>query len=127
MKKLIVIAAAFVLTLSSGTTAFAAGHGHSQYHSAGSTANAGYCTFVDANGDGICDNGDTHCTFTDANGDGICDNGDTHCSGYLDADNNGICDNCQNTNEHSGTACASGYTHASTGGHRTGRHGGGHH
>ena len=30
--------------------------------------------FVDANGDGICDNVGTICAYTDADGDGLCDN-----------------------------------------------------
>ena len=101
MKKLITIAAAFALTLALGTTAFAASPRHNSHHSASSTTSTGYCNFVDADNDGICDNGDTHC------------------SSYLDANNDGICDNCQNQNAH--------YTHTSTSGHRTGRHGGRHH
>lgn len=43
--------------------------------------------YVDANGDGICDNRAVQ--WTDANGDGICDN----CAGYVDANGDGICDN----------------------------------
>lgn len=82
MKKLITIAAAFALTLALGTTAFAASPRHNSHHSASSTTSTGYCNFVDA-------------------------------------DNDGICDNCQNQNAH--------YTHTSTSGHRTGRHGGRHH
>lgn len=69
--------------------------------------------FVDANGDGVCDNASTApntsriglsngtksgtCTgtngkgdFVDANGDGICDN-------FVDANGDGICDNCTGT------------------------------
>ena len=34
--------------------------------------------FVDANGDGICDN-NKNWNFTDANGDGICDNCNDNC------------------------------------------------
>lgn len=62
------------------------------------------CTgYIDANEDGICDNGDIHCIeYVDANEDGICDNGDTHCIGYVDADKDGICDNCSNTANHCG-------------------------
>lgn len=63
--------------------------------------------YVDANGDGVCDNRTAN--WTDANGDGICDtcgwidaNGDGICdnrgangqgAGYVDADGDGVCDN----------------------------------
>jgi len=50
---------------------------------AGEQNRGGRCgqTFVDANGDGICDNrGSAGCGFVDANGDGICDNGNGTCS-----------------------------------------------
>lgn len=43
------------------TTAFAAGHGCGR-------------NFVDADGDGVCDNINSTCIYTDADGDGICDN-----------------------------------------------------
>ncbi|MCL2339459.1 MAG: hypothetical protein FWC59_00970 [Actinomycetia bacterium] len=45
-------------------------------------------SFVDADGDGICDNlgSGSGQNFVDANGDGICDN-------FVDADGDGICDN----------------------------------
>lgn len=60
------------------------------------------CSFVDADGDGICDNYaaqlcGTGAGFVDADGDGICDNYGTYgCgmgAGYVDADGDGICDN----------------------------------
>lgn len=126
MKKLIAIAAVFVLIPAAGTTAFAAGPCHNSHHRANSSSGVGYCSFVDADGDGICDNGDAHCTFTDTDGDGLCDNGDTHCT-FTDADGDGICDNCQNKNTHSGTVCANGCTRIAAGGHRAGHHGGRHH
>lgn len=59
--------------------------------------------YVDANGDGICDNcaaGSTSCPgYRDVNGDGVCDNaaassGRGACSGFVDANGDGICDNC---------------------------------
>jgi hypothetical protein len=80
------------------------------------------CTnFVDANGDGICDN----CrqglcdSFVDANGDGICDNcrhlGYQHdgansgngpgCGNFVDADGDGVCDNCDQSDCQGGGAC----------------------
>ncbi len=82
-----------VLTLSVSTFALASE----------STVNAnGYihdgtngCAFIDKNGDGICDNGDSHCAnFVDADGDGLCDNRDNHCTNYSDANGDGVCDNC---------------------------------
>ena len=32
------------------------------------------CQFIDADGDGYCDNMGQNCRFVDENGDGICDN-----------------------------------------------------
>jgi hypothetical protein len=61
-------------------------------------------SFVDAEGDGVCDNaGNGQCcgkgqNYVDADGDGVCDNaGNRQCRGngqnYVDANNDGICDN----------------------------------
>ena len=64
MKKLLIGAAVTALVLTVGfTTAFAAGGRN----------------YVDANGDGVCDNRGTYCQYMDANGDGVCDNYGTHC------------------------------------------------
>lgn len=89
------------------------------------------CPFVDANGDGICDNGDAHHYFVDANGDGICDNGDTHCN-FVDANGDGICDN--GGTHHGYYSSQTGYRSynrtyngAYGGHHASGRHSGGHH
>ena len=59
MKKIRIAAlsAAVVLTLGI-TTAFAAGGRN----------------YVDANGDGVCDNHGANCLYVDADGDGVCDN-----------------------------------------------------
>lgn len=64
-------------------------------------------SYVDENGDGICDNtGNGQCAgqnFVDENGDGICDNaGQRQClrQGFTDANNDGICDNAG-----SGSSC----------------------
>ena len=96
------------------TTAFAAGPG-GRHHGTGTTG-TGVCRYVDANGDGICDNcsaAHTGRSCTDANGDGICDNCGIRHTGcgscYVDANGDGICDN---------------YT-GSQGGHHGGGHGGG--
>ena len=69
-------------------TAFAAGPRGGRY-------------YVDADGDGICDNADSRCAYVDVDGDGICDNcGARHghwadCGGaFVDADGDGVCDNC---------------------------------
>ena len=97
-------------------------------------------SYVDANGDGICDHHDG--SLCDQDGDGLCDlcgavhrawdgswSGGRHHSvcwsdldtsngatcGHCDEDGDGLCDLC-------GNACAA-YTGARTGGH----HGGGHH
>lgn len=49
--------------------------------------------YVDADGDGVCDNRTVN--WVDANGDGICDNRNANGqgAGYVDADGDGICDN----------------------------------
>lgn len=44
-------------------------------------------TFVDENGDGVCDN------FVDEDGDGICDLHGENCANFVDEDGDGICDN----------------------------------
>ena len=58
--------------------------------------------YVDADGDGVCDNyGSGYCGngagYVDADGDGVCDNrGSGYCgngAGYVDADGDGVCDN----------------------------------
>ena len=56
-----------------------------------SRGNGRAVNYVDANGDGICDNcavnGGRGRWFIDKNGDGICDY-------FTDTDKNGICDHC---------------------------------
>lgn len=81
MKKIRIAAVAAAVVLALGvTTAFAAGGRHHM---------ANYSRYyVDANGDGICDNRGV--CYTDTDGDGICDNRGT-C--YVDADGDGVCDN----------------------------------
>ena len=89
MKRVLTGALAAVLAVSlSAATAFAAGPRCGRY-------------YVDADGDGICDNTGSRCVYVDANGDGICDNcGARHghwagCGGaFVDADGDGVCDNC---------------------------------
>ena len=62
--------------------------------------------YVDADGDGVCDNAGTGCGmygagrgYVDADGDGVCDNAGMGCGmygagrGYVDADGDGVCDN----------------------------------
>lgn len=56
MKKSITIAAAFALTLTLGTTVFAASPAHYLHRPISRTANTGYCNYVDADNNGICDN-----------------------------------------------------------------------
>lgn len=71
MKKMVMgtISAALVLSMAV-TGAFAAGYGNGRRRN-----------FVDANGDGVCDNYGTGRGqyFVDANGDGVCDNYGTGC------------------------------------------------
>lgn len=115
MKRILlgVLAVGIVLTIGA-TTAFASGM-HNGYGSAirlSSTAQTSSCpNYVDADGDGLCDNcGGSHgncqtgsCSnYVDADGDGLCDNcSGSHgncqtgnCSNYVDTDGDGLCDNC---------------------------------
>ena len=64
MKKRWMSAAAAAMVLMIGATSAVAWGGQSRY--------------VDANGDGVCDNADTYCRFVDEDGDGVCDNFGTH-------------------------------------------------
>lgn len=95
-KKLIAITAALTLTLAMGTVSFAAARPTAR---AAKTAYSYRCMYVDANGDGICDNGDIHCT------------------GYVDADGDGICDNCANKQSHNGICYSNGAYHSYHAGH----------
>ena len=97
MKKMVIgtISAALVLSMAV-TGAFAAGHGNGHGRN-----------FVDANGDGVCDNYGTGRGqyFVDADGDGVCDNYGTGRGQYfVDADGDGVCDNY-------GTGCGHGQGH----------------
>ncbi len=116
MKKLMITAAVLTLVLTLGTTGALACR-----HRAAPCANIGACAFVDADGDGICDNGDVHCAFVDLDGDGRCDNGDVHCPRYGDADGDGVCDNCANRCTHDRNS------HCAAPSPTVGRHCGGHH
>jgi len=110
MKKIVagfaIVAAAFTI---SGSTAFAVEVATAPENLDPNTETiCGYCgvscSFVDADGDGICDNYAINgcgmgVGYVDADGDGICDNYQTYgCGmglGYVDADGDGICDNYQ--------------------------------
>lgn len=92
MKKALlgVLSTAIVFSMCA-TTAFAAGPGGGRY-------------FVDADGDGICDNCEAYhwCgdNFVDIDGDGVCDNyaagqgrGTGRGGNFVDTDGDGVCDN----------------------------------
>lgn len=64
MMKRWIAGAAVLCLLTAGGAAMAAGHGRG-------------LNYVDANGDGVCDNRTTGVCRYDADGDGICD----HCAG----------------------------------------------
>lgn len=64
------------------------------------TASCNAQCYVDADGNGVCDNWGTHgkgMNFVDADDNGVCDNLGTGTNGYsqnyVDADNDGVCDN----------------------------------
>ena len=127
-KKLLMGAVTAALALTVLTTGALAGWHHGRSGGTGSSGNGGAgvcvntaCGYVDADGDGICDNrGTGACRYVDANGDGVCDN----CAavvvrtcggcglGYVDRNGDGICDNC------SGICQTAGGGHH----HRQGRH-----
>lgn len=87
MKRIVMGILALLLIFSTGIpSAYAAGYGHRRSGvkvcavENGCTQSGscpGQCRFVDADGDGICDNRDTQCqgcdNWQDQNGDGICD------------------------------------------------------
>ena len=83
--------------------------------------------YVDADGDGVCDNYGTGVgrAFVDADGDGVCDNygaGNAGC--YLDTDGDCVCDNYPGSELGQGTGGAAGSGTAHHG--RNGGFGGGH-
>ncbi len=80
MKKTMICTAALLLTVGA-TTAFAAGPWHGgQARQLAATSPYATCAYVDADGDGVCDNcSGAHSRYTgsayvDADGDGVCDN-----------------------------------------------------
>ena len=83
-----ILTAALAVSLCAAT-AFAAGPRGGRY-------------FVDADGDGICDNAGSRCVYLDVDKDGVCDIcGAEHGScpagkglAFVDADGDGICDSC---------------------------------
>lgn len=123
MKKIIITAAAIALTLAFSITAFAASPSSATARNASGTRSA--CTYRTHCNNTVCSNTGS-CTFVDENGDGICDNSDTHCTSFVDSDNNGICDNCKNQHTHNGSCL--GNSTASCGrtgsNHSSGHHGG---
>lgn len=75
MKKRVIGVLLAVVVMSAGSMSVSAAGHCGRYADAG---RGGACSYVDENGDGICDN----CNFTDKNGDGICDNySGTGCKG----------------------------------------------
>jgi len=94
MKRNMVIGIAVVLALTLAlviaTAAFAQGPAGTQDGVRDLAGNGNCAAFVDADGDGVCDNagkGMGHAWgFVDENGDGVNDN-------FVDADGDGVCDN----------------------------------
>ncbi len=102
-----VLSTAIVVSMCLGT-AFAVGPGSGR-------------RFVDADGDGICDNLGSGYVYADADGDGVCDVcGAAHAQGggnFVDADGDGVCDHYA-----SGRGC--GYGRGAQGGRGNGFRGG---
>lgn len=143
MKKLLTgfAAAALVLTFTA-TSALAASHHGRAVSRVCNGLQTGWtrpaCSFVDSNGDGICDNyGNGNChhegCFVDNNGDGICDNyggGNCHHEGnFVDSNGDGVCDNYGGGNCHhqgQGWGNGNGNGNGWGGGHHGQGHGGHH-
>ncbi len=107
----------------------------------GACVGTGAC-YVDADGDGVCDNyagrGGNGAGYVDADGDGVCDNygtgvgngvgngnGAGNGGGYVDADGDGVCDNYGTGNGYgNGNGAGNG---SGAGNGARGHHGGGHH
>ena len=115
MKRVLTGALAAVLAVSlCAATAFAAGPRGGRY-------------YVDADGDGVCDNAGSRRAYVDEDGDGACDIcGAEHGScpagrgtAFADEDHDGICDNFQ-----SGQGQGCGYGRGSQGGRGNGFRGG---
>lgn len=66
------VVGALVLAIGA-TTAFAAGGGWHRASGSWTGCRGSDCRYVDADGDGVCDNRGTGCRYTDADGDGVCD------------------------------------------------------
>lgn len=92
MKRIITMFLAVLMVAGLATTAMArGGYGRGR-------------NYVDADGNGVCDNYGTGCgrNYVDADGDGVCDNYGTGCGrNYVDADGDGVWDNY-------GTGCGRG-------------------
>jgi hypothetical protein len=101
MKNIFVILAVVILAVSLNSDLFAQGGKKGN-------PNSPKTNWVDANGDGVCDNytgspkmnhGKVKPNFVDADGDGICDNNTGTLKGngrrlnFVDADGDGVCDN----------------------------------
>ena len=108
MKKIVVGIMATALVLSVGpVSVFASCSSHNRHH-------------VEVEHKESCEHYNTSCQFVDADGDGICDDCGSHecrskkCSDYVDADGDGVCDNH-----------AAGKKHRQSGGGSQRHHGGG--
>ena len=115
-RRIAVLATVMVSVFAVSVTAYAASP--AGYHHQ-SCAVSG-CAFVDADGNGYCDNWGTNCAYVDADGDGICDNRPMSCTGYQDLDGDGICDVCGRINGEAGWCHG---TPKSYGHHGRGHHG----
>lgn len=127
IRKFVPVIAALALVLVLGTVAYAA--------DAPATYGAGQCAnFVDANGDGVCDNLGQNVTPRDGTGNQYGTGGSQYgaeqgqaavgtgvggSGSFVDADNDGVCDNLgQNVPPRDGTGSQNGKTATQRGGRR---------
>ncbi len=102
MKKWKLSALALVLTVALGGAALAGTAAACRHHTYRPTLPS-CCAFVDADGDGVCDNASLHHRFVDEDGDGVCD---LHCAGFDDGDGDGVCDLCGGEHYHAFGGCS---------------------
>ncbi|MCD4845330.1 MAG: hypothetical protein K8R25_12670 [Methanosarcinales archaeon] len=94
MKKSVIIGVLIV-----GLIAISIGLASAQYGESKGYARA---DFIDADGDGACDNLGNRPNFVDADGDGVCDNPGNGAN-FIDVDGDGTCDNIgKNGRDHDG-------------------------
>lgn len=90
MKKFWISAAVLALSLMLGATAFASNATSTRVNCRNSIDTR--CSFVDANGDEVCDNRSTHCISQGVTQSGGCMNATSNCASAVDTSDGGLYD-----------------------------------